>query len=615
MTPTDPQLGKERYGFGPFQVDAEREVLYREGEPVALTPKTFQILLVLLRHGTEIVSKDELMKAVWPDTFVEEANLSRNIFMLRKALGESAGENRYIVTVPGRGYRLAEKTHELQEQQEVSIIAAQRSNIQVQVTETWPRWAITLAAGAVIAVAALAAWLWWPRPKLLGAKDKVLLADFVNSTGDAVFDGALRQGLAIQLEQSPYLSLVSDERIQNTLRQMGQPAGAPVAAQVAKELCNRAGATAALSGSIARLGSQYVLGLRAVDCRTGDLLDEEQAQAPQKEQVLNALSDIASRFRKRVGESLAAVAQHEKPLAEATTPSLEALKAFSNGVGSVSTSPTEAVAFFKRAIELDPNFAIAYAWLARQYGDMNEFGQSEEMARKAYELRERASDPEKFWIMAGYETEVTENMERAAAVCDVWAKTYPRDPVPDDMLAGIVYPVLGKYEAALAKAREAVGRDPDFGVSYAILTARYRNTGNIAEAQRTVQEAAARKVVRPETTLEQYNLAFLNRDASAMQQAIAVSQQDPVTEEWVAESAAMSAAYIGQLRQARSWFAHAEHLAEEGGRRESSLYIKPPRLWWKAGTATRLKRGQAPRQRCRYPKTPRSSMARRWHSR
>ena len=233
----------ELYEFGPFRVDPSRETLLKAGVAVPLTPKTFQILLVLVRHGQDIVTKDDLMKSVWPDTFVEEANLSRNIFMLRKAMGETAQDHRYIVTIPGRGYRLTENVR-LVPGEEFAIAAASHSRVEIEVKETKPwRW-IALAAVIVLALAAgLLRWL-SPRRAVLGSKDTVVLADFANSTGDPVFDDTLRQGLAIELRQSPFLSLISDQRIAHTLRLMGHVAGARLTPELARGICERTGSAA-----------------------------------------------------------------------------------------------------------------------------------------------------------------------------------------------------------------------------------------------------------------------------------------------------------------------------------------------------------------------------------
>ncbi len=245
MSGTASQIGKELYEFGPFRVDAQREVLLRDGKPVPLTPKTFQILLVLVRRSQQVVTKEDLMKAVWPDTFVEEANLSRNIFMLRKALGESPEDRRYIVTVPGRGYRLAESVR-LAPERKLSIVAAQHTKVQAQVAETKPWVWVVVAAGVLVAVAAVGLKFALHRSPVLTERDTLVLADFANSTGDPVFDGTLREGLAVQLEQSPFLRLISEQRVRQTLRLMDQPPDARLTPAVAREVCERSGSTAVL---------------------------------------------------------------------------------------------------------------------------------------------------------------------------------------------------------------------------------------------------------------------------------------------------------------------------------------------------------------------------------
>jgi DNA-binding winged helix-turn-helix (wHTH) protein len=330
MSATSRQTAKEIYEFGPFRFDAERNLLLRSGKPVALTPKSFKILLVLVRNGTVGVSKDDLMKAVWPDTFVEEANLSRNIFMLRKTLGESPRDHRYIVTIPGHGYRLAEAVHRVTEP-EFSVISASHSEVQVKVDQN-RRWGWVLLAVILLIVAGYGMVRFALHSKrALTQKDTVVLADFVNSTGDPVLDGTVRQGLAVQLDQSPFLSLISDERIQQVLRMMGQPGNARLTPEIARDICERTASAAVLDGSIASLGSQYVLGLRARSCSDGRILADEQVQSARKEDLLNALSQMASKVRARLGESLGTVESHNTPLAEATTPSLDALKAYSEG--------------------------------------------------------------------------------------------------------------------------------------------------------------------------------------------------------------------------------------------------------------------------------------------
>ena len=284
------------------------------------------------------------------------------------------------------------------EAQPSPIVKPLRRTLSAQVS-----WKVVLPVGAVVLMAlAFAAFLRRP-PEALGEKDSVLVADFANSTGDPVFDSTLRQGLAVQLEQSPFLSVVPEDRVQQTLRMMSQPADAHLTPELAREVCQRTASAAVLQGSIAALGNQYVLGLRAENCRTGKVLDDELVQAAKKEDVLNALSQMASKFRTRVGESLATVQQHDVPLEEATTSSLQALQAYSMGwKRNASAGADAALPFFKRAVEIDPKFAMGYASLGLFFGATGESNLATENTRKAYELRDRANDNERFFITAYY---------------------------------------------------------------------------------------------------------------------------------------------------------------------------------------------------------------------
>lgn len=315
---------KVLYEFGPFRVDPEKQVLLREDQSVAITPKVFETLLILVRHSREVVSKDELMKALWPDAFVEEANLSQNIFMLRKALGETPEDRRYIVTLPGRGYRFAEEVRTVTPDSDDLVIES-RSRTRIVIEQAAPTlaenlpalqgstlrksiWNYFLPVGALLALAALGAvfLLRRARPVALGEKDTVLVADFTNTTGDPVFDGTLRQGLEVQLEQSPYLSLVSEDHIQQVLRMMGQPAEAKLTPEIARDLCQRTASAAIIKGSIAEIGTQYLLILKAVNCVSGESLASTEAEASDKNHVLDALGKTASKIRNKLGR----VAQH-----------------------------------------------------------------------------------------------------------------------------------------------------------------------------------------------------------------------------------------------------------------------------------------------------------------
>ena len=347
-------------------------------------------------------------------------------------------------------------------------------------TETAKRWKVVVPAATAVLALGAASYFYIHRTSKLTDKDTIVLADFANKTSDPVFDGTLRQGLAVQLEQSPFLSLVSEQRIRQTLLLMGRPADAPLTTDIAREICERTASAAVLGGSIAPVGSAYALGLRATNCRTGDVLDEEQVQAARKEDVLKALSQIATKFRTRVGESLATVEKHSTPLEEATTASLEALKTYSAAYSAaykvaVTTSfPGQAdhgagaggfgaVPGLERAVEIDPKFAMAHAVLGNAYSSLGESVRSMESTSTAYRLRDRASDRERFYITVNYDRTVTGNLEKAKQTCELWAQTYPRDGNPHGLLSGFISQGSGKYERAVEEAKKAIDLDPDLG--------------------------------------------------------------------------------------------------------------------------------------------------------
>ncbi len=567
------EKAKEVYEFGPFRVDAEKETLQRAGEPIPLTHKTFQVLLVLIRNNQEIVSKDNLMKEVWPDTFVEEANLSRNIFMLRKALGESPQDHRYIVTVPGQGYRLAENV-QLVPDQELEVVAANHAKVELQVKETKPWAGISVVAIVVLATGAAGLRFFLRRPSVLSAKDTVVLADFTNSTGDPDFDETLRQGLAVELGQSPFLSLVPDQRIRGTLQLMGRLENTPVTGDVAREICERTFSAAAVQGSISRLGSQYVLGLRASNCHSGDILDDEQVQVSKKEEVLNALSQIASKFRSKAGESLATIKEHETPLVEATTPSFEAWKLYSAVWKLVLSQDTVgAVPLLQRAIEIDPKFAMAYALLGRIYGDSWQTELAAESIRKAFELRARATDPERFFITFSYQTQVTGNLEEAQRTGESWVQTYPR-VLQAPALLSAAYQNLGKYERSAELAKRAVELNPDFPFGPINLAWAYLFLEGYADAESTVRQAAEHKLAAPDLFILRYVLAFYKGDQTEMERAAAAAKESTEAADWMTNIEGSVAAHSGHLRQARIKTLQAVNMARQTHQEERAALFE-----------------------------------------
>ena len=421
-----------------------------------------------------------------------------------------------------------------------------------------------------------------PAPRLTD-KDTIVLADFTNTTGDPVFDGTLRQGMAVQLEQSPFLSLISEERIQRMLRLMGQPPDERLTPEIARDICERTGSAAVLDGTIAGLGSQYVLGLIARDCRTGDVFAEEQVQAARKEDVLNALGEIASKIRSRLGESLTTVQKHDTPLAEATTSSLEALKAYSMGWKITASQGGDApVPFFKHAIEIDPQFAAAYASLGLTYGSIGETQLGTENVQKAYQLRDRASDNEKFFITAYYDGRATGNQKKAQQTCEAWAQAYPREWKPHAFLSGFVYPVLGEYEKAVEESQKNIELAPDFGIGYVHLGSSSLGLGRLEGAEEAARRASERKIEIPLLALLRYDVAFLKGDSEGMQREVAAARGKSGAEELISDHQAFALAYTGHLQEATKMLRQSSDLAQQAAHQEMAASFETRVAMWEA---------------------------------
>jgi eukaryotic-like serine/threonine-protein kinase len=450
-----------------------------------------------------------------------------------------------------------------------AVVAAEAGAKTAAKSARW--WAI---AGVTIVVVGLAVgrWLFFSsKAHALTDKDTIVLADFTNTTGDAVFDGTLRQGLSVELEQSPFLSLISDQRIQQTLRQMGQPLDARLTPEIAREICQRTGSVAVLDGSIASLGSRYVLGLHAENCRSGDMLAQEQVQAARKEDVLNALDKAATKLRKKVGESLSTIQKYDTPISEATTPSLEALKAYSLGTKNHfhEGGDVAAIPFDKRAIELDPNFAMAYASLANDYADLGETGLASENARKAYQLRDQVTESERFYISAFYYTFVTGELEKANQTYEQWSQAYPRAFAPLGNL-GANYAYLGQYEKAVMKSLEDLRLKPDNVVMYANLMLYYAYLNRLDEANAAFEQAMAHKVESPFLHTSLYGVAFLRGDATEMQRQADWGTGKPGVEDVLLSSQSDTEAFSGHLRKARDFSRRAVESARHADEKETA---------------------------------------------
>ena len=381
-------------------------------------------------------------------------------------------------------------------------------------------------------------------------KDTIVLSDFDNKTGDSVFDDTLKQGLSVQLEQSPFLALVSDRKVNETLRLMGRPAGDRLTPELTQEVCQRTGSKAMLTGSITGLGSKYVIGLKAVNCNTGDVLAEAQEQAPGKEEVLKALDNAAVSLRGKLGESLRTVEKYATPLAQATTSSLEALQAYSLGQKTArAKGDTAALPFYKRAAELDPNFAMAYVRLAGVYATLNELGRGAENARKAYALREKVSERERFYIEGRYYFTATGELEKAAQTYELWQQTYPRDDLPYLNL-GMVYSSLGNWEKTVEEWQAALRLEPSRTASYVNLGNAYMSLNRLDEAEAAFKQAEERKMETESLLVDRYLLAFLKGDASQMAKWVSDAMGKPGAEDQLLAAQADTEGWYGKLKNA-----------------------------------------------------------------
>ena len=587
------------YQFGKLRVDAQARTLQREEEKVTLNRRAFDVLLCFVQNPGKVLTRDELIKNVWPDTYVDENSLAQSISALRRALEEEPGDNNYIVTLQGRGYQFVVPVQVVVPESLAVVpnvptgtsrgpsgLLIQQQTIRTSVITTEDKQQLSLPASrnreverlvAVLAVAAVVAAIvggaWYLRShqgRGLAEQSTVVVADFANTTGDPVFDGTLRQGLSSQLEQSPFLNLLSDQRIAQTLALMARPRETPLTRALAHEVCQRTASAAVLDGAIAQVGTRYLLTLEAINCTNGEWLAGTQAQASDKNHVLDALGKVASEIRGKLGESLASVQKYDIPSENVTTPSLEALQAYSLGYQTwfVKDDGPGALPLFQRAIDLDPNFAMAYARLGTLYFS-GEPGRAIENLQKAYDLRERVSERERLYISAHHADIVEGDLEAARKVYELWAQLYPRDILPLWNLT-VVYELLGDYERVPAVTQQALKLSPGDGNVFVIAVNNALERGRLEEAKAAAQEQQARHLDFLQIRRSLCALDFLQHDTAAMEKEEAGLMGKLGWEHNILYFQSDTAASSGHFAQARELTRRAAGSAERVDRRETA---------------------------------------------
>jgi len=435
------------------------------------------------------------------------------------------------------------------------------------------------------------------RPKLLTEKDTIVVADFVNTTGDAVFDGTLKQALAIQLEQSPYLNVLSERRVSATLKMMDRPADQRLIHEVAREVCLRSNSKVLLEGSIGSVGSHYLIGLKALNCQTGDTLASAQSEVANQDNVLKRLGETGNELREKLGESLALLKRFNKPLAEVTTSSLEALKSYSIGRSMQAVKgDAESVPYHKRAIELDPNFARAYASLGMAQYNLRETSAARENFRKAFELRGRVSERERFYIEAGYYSFATGELEKANEAYKQWAQEYPADVAPHVNLS-LNYESLGEFEKAAEESRAAIEVSPTSVTGYANLIVAYLALGRIDEAKGIYEQAKQHNLDNEFLREMRYTIAFLQNDETEMLKQVRLATEIPGTQARLLALQGDTDAFYGRLKVAREATRESVAAAKRDGANESAALWLGSSAYREAlvGNATEARRqvGQA----------------------
>ncbi len=591
--------------FGVFELNLDSEELRKAGTVVKLPPQPLRLLALLASQAGQVVSREQIEKQLWPHETETDSEhvVNKCIKQIRNVLGDSADRPLYVETLPRQGYRFVAPVvskvvpaprpqvveSESGERDRPTVRLAASGGVAAALAEAaapshapapevmttpipapvpkrqpgFQRW-LLIGLGAVVIVGAATGGVIYRRAHrrpVLTEGDTIVLADFENKTGDSILDDeTLRQGLSSALEQSPFLNILSDRRIAQTMALMTQPKAALLTPELASEICVRTGSRATIEGTIALLGKDYVVGLKTVDCHTGKDIALEQFTVDQKEEILPALGKAASRIRRKLGESPASVQKYDVPLEDVTTPSLEALQAYSLGRRAFSRGDQTSLAFLKKAVEIDPNFAMGYVGLSMHYQGTQ---QEAELARRAYELRDKVSERERLSIEAIYYLDVTEELDKAAMVYELLRQSYPRDIVSYTNLS-YTYEELGEWENALEQAREALRLEPNH-IAYGNASLAYTSLNRLDEAEAVLKQAKEHNIL---LFTRWYFLAFLRGDTAEMSRCVTAAGTDLL--EWQADTEA----WYGKLKNANELSRRAlDSIQHNQGKEAAANYL------------------------------------------
>jgi eukaryotic-like serine/threonine-protein kinase len=544
--------------------------LKHEERSIPLGPKTFDLLLYLAQHPHQVVTKEELLAGVWPNSFVEESNLSQHVFLLRKALGTSGQGEQVVVTIPGKGYQFAASVEQaprpgvnhgrgeprLDSAESVTRLVIEEGTddatpevVELAAPPKQRRWLVWVAAGAAVLLLG-GAFLGWQRlhPVRSGHVDLVL-AEIENTTTDPDFDRTLNQALLIDLEQSPFLNLLTRSRVRETLKEMQRATDEPLTPALAMEVCERTNAQAMLHGTIAKFGSHYVLILDADSCVSGKEIGGYKAEAAGKEEVLRALETAAGRVRKQLGESAASLDRYQIPITQATTPSLDALRAFSLAGESFRRGDMKAAQILlNRAVSLDPGFASAYRAIGSSYYNLGDYNQAAKYYTKAFDLRERTTERERLGIEVMYYAYGLNDYEESIRRTRQLLEIYPNMTNSWVSLANL-YTKLGEYAQSIDAAEHASRLDPQSSVATVELARAELKASHFADAKRIATEAIAEGKDHWDIHSILYQIAYLEHDVAKMKEegAWGLSHQHANTSLY---DMGVAAATGGKLREA-----------------------------------------------------------------